>query len=163
MANNKFSIFLLVIGIIGSINCTVNTCKSCTSDNGDNIDCEENLDKVPSTQCSIEFGNEYCYVLVTRQKQPSERWMWNRGCCQVKAGSTICPSDKPNHESNEVYDQWRMKCDTDDCNIENPINNNNGGGNNGGGILVHGKPSGATSTQMSFLVLIFVASLALLK
>ena len=43
------------------------------------------------------------------------------GCCSPKPGSAICPTDKPNHESNEVYEQWRMRCDTDDCNIENPM------------------------------------------
>ena len=76
----------------------VNQCKSCTSDNGENPGCEENFaaDTVPSVACSVEFGergeigrctehctdaavsgNDYCYVLVTHNKQPAEGWVWN--------------------------------------------------------------------------------------
>ena len=79
----------------------MNQCKSCTSDNGENPGCEENFaaDTVPSVACSVEFGergargrctehciqytdaavsgNDYCYVLVTHNKQPAEGWVWN--------------------------------------------------------------------------------------
>ena len=43
------------------------------------------------------------------------------GCCRPREGSTICPIDDDHHEIAEgVYEIWRMRCDTDDCNIENP-------------------------------------------
>ena len=63
----------------------VDTCIMCTSDSasGSNVECENTV--VPETQpngaCSAEFGNDYCYVLVTRQKQPVEAWMWNSKLC----------------------------------------------------------------------------------
>ena len=50
----------------------------CTSDSGSSVPCEKNPEgQVPSGQCSAEFGNDFCYVLVTRQKQPVEKYMWN--------------------------------------------------------------------------------------
>ena len=42
------------------------------------------------------------------------------GCCSLKAGSNICPINEPDHVSNEVYDQYRAKCNTDNCNTMDP-------------------------------------------
>eukprot|EP00091_Calanus_sinicus_P007740 TRINITY_DN18969_c0_g1_i1.p1 TRINITY_DN18969_c0_g1~~TRINITY_DN18969_c0_g1_i1.p1 ORF type:complete len:146 (+),score=43.31 TRINITY_DN18969_c0_g1_i1:39-440(+) len=97
----------------------VNTCITCSSDSLSslNVECEKTPDTQPTGACSPEFGNDYCYVLVTKQKQPTEGWMWNRGCCTPKPGSQICPLSGLSHESNEVYEMWRARCDTDDCNI----------------------------------------------
>ena len=57
----------------------VDTCITCTSDsiNSENVECENMPETQPNGACSAEFGNDYCYVLVTRQKQPVEGWMWN--------------------------------------------------------------------------------------
>ena len=57
----------------------VETCLMCTSDNGNNKECEENIDpdSTPHGFCDPVYGNDYCYVSVTRQKQPVEAWMWN--------------------------------------------------------------------------------------
>merc|ERR1712189_98608 len=45
----------------------VDTCIMCTSDSGSSVPCERNPEgQVPSGQCSAEFGNDFCYVLVTR-------------------------------------------------------------------------------------------------
>ena len=51
----------------------------CTSDSGTNKECENDVipDSQPNGACSAEFGNDYCYVLVTKQKQPVEAWQWN--------------------------------------------------------------------------------------
>ena len=56
----------------------------CTSDStssvGDNIECRENAETQPNGECSAEFGNDYCYVLVTRQKAVTGQvasWQWN--------------------------------------------------------------------------------------
>ena len=40
----------------------VNTCKICNSDDGDNIDCEENLDKVEADVIPDDFNSGYCIV-----------------------------------------------------------------------------------------------------
>merc|ERR1712215_103220 len=100
----------------------VNSCIACTSEDGSNSDCEGTLEpeSQPNVECSTEFGNDYCYVLVTKQKQPTQMWMWNRGCCTPKAGSQICPLSEPNHVTNEVYEMWRARCDTADCNLMDP-------------------------------------------
>ena len=60
----------------------VDTCIMCTSDSnsGSNVECEKMPETQPDGACSAEFGNDYCYVLVTRQKQPVEAWMWNSKC-----------------------------------------------------------------------------------
>ena len=58
----------------------VDTCITCTSDSGNNVECEKMPETQPNVACSAEFGNDYCYVLVTRQKQPVEAWMWNSEC-----------------------------------------------------------------------------------
>ena len=42
------------------------------------------------------------------------------GCCTPKDGSSTCPVDGKTHENNEYYEQWRMKCDSDDCNTQDP-------------------------------------------
>ena len=59
----------------------VETCLMCTSDNGNNKECEENIDpdSTPHGFCDPVYGNDYCYVLVTRLKQPVDgtAWMWN--------------------------------------------------------------------------------------
>ena len=55
----------------------VNTCIACTSTNGDNPDCEENPDKFPGTACDEQYGNDYCFTLVTHNKKPTESWVWN--------------------------------------------------------------------------------------
>merc|ERR1712106_1044668 len=135
----------------------VNTCIMCTSDSttsvGDNIECRENAETQPNGECSAEFGNDYCYVLVTRQKQPTASWQWNRGCCTPKAGSQICPLNGPNHESNEVYEMWRARCDEDDCNVMNPRTSSGGGGDFDEGLVVPGK-SGARRTYGNLIVMI---------
>ena len=55
----------------------MNTCIACTSTNGDNPDCEENPDKFPGTACDEQYGNDYCFTLVTHNKKPTESWVWN--------------------------------------------------------------------------------------
>ena len=57
----------------------VNTCITCSSDSLSslNVECEKTPATQPTGACSPEFGNDYCYVLVTKQKQPVEGWMWN--------------------------------------------------------------------------------------
>merc|ERR1711892_217182 len=153
------STFLSIIFSLTSV-CSsekVNTCIMCTSDSttsvGDNIECRENAETQPNGECSAECGNDYCYVLVTRQKQPVEAWMWNRGCCTPKAGSQICPLSEPNHVSNEVYEMWRARCDTNDCNFMDPRTSSGGGGGFEGGVVVHGK-SGAGGSCINFLLLV---------
>ena len=58
----------------------VQKCKSCTSDSmsDPNPACEAdfNEDKVPSVQCSDEYGNQFCFVLMTKSKA-DQREMWN--------------------------------------------------------------------------------------
>merc|ERR1711936_852364 len=138
----------------------VNSCIACTSEDGSNTDCEGTLEpeSQPNVECSTEFGNDYCYVLVTKQKQPTQMWMWNRGCCTPKAGSQICPLSEPDHVINDVYEMWRARCDTDDCNLMDPRTNAGGGGNNDGGLVVHGR-SGArgVSGDIVFIVLNLIA------
>ena len=65
----------------------------------------------------------------------------------------ICPIGEPDHENNEVYELYRAKCETDDCNIMDPrcdmetglgadnnthcrTENGGGGNNNNGGIVI---------------------------
>ena len=115
----------------------MNTCIACTSTNGDNPDCEENPDKFPGTACDEQYGNDYCFTLVTHNKKPTESWVWNSkkiffknyltylfkpagGCCRPAEGISTCPINKPNHENNEYFEFWRMKCESDNCNIEDP-------------------------------------------
>ena len=42
------------------------------------------------------------------------------GCCNQKDGSITCPIGEPDHENNEVYELYRAKCETDDCNTMDP-------------------------------------------
>ena len=62
--------------------CTqVQKCKSCTSDSlsDPNPACEADFDedKVPSVTCGEEYGNQFCFVLVTKNKAGDQREMWN--------------------------------------------------------------------------------------
>merc|ERR1712203_740800 len=88
--------------------------------------------KVPSTACSEEFGNDFCYVSMIRNKA-DQSTTWNRGCCSLKAGSNICPINEPDHVSNEVYDQYRARCSTDNCNTMDARTESGGGGEQPGG------------------------------
>ena len=58
----------------------VQKCKSCTSDSmsDPNPACEADFDedKVPSVACDVEYGNQFCYVLMTKIKE-DQREMWN--------------------------------------------------------------------------------------
>ena len=100
--------------------------------------CEADFDedKVPSVACGEEYGNQFCFVLMTKNKG-DQREMWNSkksrvigrllhlipttgGCCNQKDGSITCPIGEPDHENNEVYELYRAKCETDDCNIMDP-------------------------------------------
>ena len=76
-----FSIPALVIifSLTSPTSCEkVETCLMCTSDNGSNKDCENiNPDSTTNGVCDPQYGNDYCYVAVTYQKQPVEQWMWN--------------------------------------------------------------------------------------
>merc|ERR1719187_2685583 len=123
----------------------VKTCLMCTSENGNNKDCEGNINPDSTTNgvCDPQYGNDYCYVAVTYQKQPVEVWMWNRGCCTPKAGSTVCPISEPNHVANEVYEMWRARCDKDDCNTMDPRTHSGGGEGFEGSLVVHGKRNNA--------------------
>eukprot|EP00091_Calanus_sinicus_P023119 TRINITY_DN7668_c0_g1_i1.p1 TRINITY_DN7668_c0_g1~~TRINITY_DN7668_c0_g1_i1.p1 ORF type:complete len:168 (-),score=42.91 TRINITY_DN7668_c0_g1_i1:47-550(-) len=134
----------------------VDTCIMCTSDSGSNKACEKDVvpDSQPNGACSAEFGNDYCYVLVTKQKQPVEAWQWNRGCCTPKAGSSICPLSEPSHVSNEVYEMWRARCDTNDCNLMDPRTSSGGMDGFEGSLVVHGKRNGAAVTHGNMLLLV---------
>ena len=62
--------------------CTqVQKCKSCTSDSlsDPNPACEADFDedKVPSVTCGEEYGNQFCFVLMTKNKAGDQREMWN--------------------------------------------------------------------------------------
>ena len=58
----------------------VQKCKSCTSDSmsDPNPACEADFDedKVPSVACGEEYGNQFCFVLMTKNKG-DQREMWN--------------------------------------------------------------------------------------
>ena len=61
----------------------VEKCKACTSDSlsDPRPECEEDFDddKVPSTACSEEFGNDFCYVSMIRNKaDQSTTWNSNK-------------------------------------------------------------------------------------
>merc|ERR1711892_908097 len=140
-------IFLIIMTYIYPAQAKVDTCYSCNSDSQGslNVECEKDPTSQPTGACSQEFGNDYCYVLVTKQKQQGgmkEGWMWNRGCCTPKAGSQICPLDGHSHENNEVYEMWRARCDADNCNIMDPRTSSGGGGDSDDSLTVHGN-SGA--------------------
>ena len=59
----------------------VQKCKSCTSDSlsDPNPACEADFDedKVPSVTCDEDYGNQFCFVLVTKNKAGDQREMWN--------------------------------------------------------------------------------------
>ena len=46
--------------------------------------------------------------------------LFTGGCCNQKDGSLTCPIGEPDHVNNEVYEIYRTKCETDDCNTMNP-------------------------------------------
>ena len=73
------SVVTILLFLSSLSNAKVDTCITCTSDsiNSENVECENMPETQPNGACSAEFGNDYCYVLVTRQKQPVEGWMWN--------------------------------------------------------------------------------------
>ena len=60
------------------------------------------------------------------------------GCCSPKPGVHTCPTDEPDHVNNEYYEMYRVKCDSDNCNIMDPRTYSGGDSNNDGGIVVHG-------------------------
>lgn len=58
----------------------VQTCKSCTSDDGSNVDCEEDPESFPSTKCDPDFGDDFCFAMVTKDMLGpggSTIWRWN--------------------------------------------------------------------------------------
>ena len=58
--------------------CKVSQCKLCTSDSDDpNLPCEENPDVTGNGACDPQYGNDYCYVLYTRNKKPIPGESWN--------------------------------------------------------------------------------------
>jgi len=131
----------------------VSSCKACTSDGGSDPGCEEEPELEPSTECTAQYGNDFCYVLVTKDFQADGILRWNRGCCSPKEGNFLCPPDDDHHEVVEgVYERWRMRCDTDDCNIGDPRTDSGGGGNNEGGVIVHGRSSGSVVQLSMYLV-----------
>merc|ERR1712045_422750 len=148
-------LLFLTICFVTLVHGKVEKCKACTSDSlsDPRPECEEDFDddKVPSTACSEEFGNDFCYVSMIRNKA-DQSTTWNRGCCSLKAGSNICPINEPDHVSNEVYDQYRARCNTDNCNTMDPRTESGGGGNNHGGIIVHGRNNGAPTLGSSVLL-----------
>ena len=77
------------------------------------------------------------------------------GCCTPKAGTHNCPTDASNHEKNEYWEMWRVKCETDDCNIMDPRSYSGGDSNNDGGVVVHGNGAGGLSqlTVFTFITL----------
>ena len=74
------------------------------------------------------------------------------GCCRPKAGTHNCPIDEGNHEKNEYYEMWRVKCEDDDCNIMDPRDYSGGDSNNDGGVVVHGN-GGAGRSKLAALTL----------
>merc|ERR1712227_334174 len=129
-----FSLFVCFLNIVEG---KVNSCIACTSTNGDNPDCEENPESFPATAGDEQYGNDYCYTLVTHNKKPTESWVWNRGCCRPTEGSSTCPISEP-----------------DNCNIEDPRDNVGGGGSSDGGVVVHGKSGASDYFNISFICFI---------
>jgi len=138
-----FSILLVfLIQQLANTNATVNSCISCTSDDGRNPGCEGgDVTNQPTVACSLEFGNEGCFVLWTKNKMPGLEVTetWNRGCCTPKEGSMTCPTNGDTHENNDAFERYRSYCTTDNCNTDNPKTNNGGGGNWEGGLVVPGR------------------------
>ena len=58
----------------------VQSCKACTSEDGDNVVCEEDPESLPSTECKMEYGDDFCYVMLTRDMlgPDGDIWRWNR-------------------------------------------------------------------------------------
>ena len=55
----------------------VSSCKACTSDGGSDPGCEEEPELEPSTECTAQYGNDFCYVLVTKDFQADGILRWN--------------------------------------------------------------------------------------
>ena len=70
-------LLVCLTGLVQYSECKVSQCKLCTSDNGDNIPCEETPELQTSGACDPQYGNDYCYVLYTRNKKPTPGEMWN--------------------------------------------------------------------------------------
>merc|ERR1712126_427112 len=152
--NEIIIIFIQSVCFLNIVEGKVNSCIACTSKNGVNPDCEENPESFPATACDEQYGNDYCYTLVTHNKKPTESWVWNRGCCRPTEGSSTCPISKPDHEKNEYYEFWRNRCESDNCNIEDPRDNVGGGGSSDGGVVVHGKSGASGYFNTSFICFI---------
>merc|ERR1719500_2592866 len=138
--------------LIMSLTCRakkVDKCIACNSDSesSPNPDCEKDPANQPSMPCSVEYGNDYCYVLVTVTNQ---RWTWNRGCCTPKAGSNTCPLHEGQQEG-----VWRERCDSDNCNIMDPRTGSGGGGDDGS-LTVHGNLASPLWTLSPLLLVIMV-------
>ena len=82
------------------------------------------------------------------------------GCCTPKAGTHNCPTDEGNHEKNEYWEMWRVKCEDDDCNIMDPRSYSGGDSNNDGGVVVHGNGAAGLST-VTVLILTTLATFLL--
>lgn len=130
---------LVLASLLPATRAKVATCKMCTSEDGSNAACEEGAADLPHGECSAAYGDDFCAVLVTKNKGSEESEQWWRGCCSLAPGSNTCPIKWDGHDSNSAWERWRAKCDTDDCNIMNPKDGNNDGGNNDGGVVVHGR------------------------
>merc|ERR1719318_188892 len=142
-----------ILLLIMSLTCMakkVDKCIACNSDSesSPNPACEKDPASQPSFPCSVEYGNDYCYVLVTvtNQNTPSQQWTWNRGCCTPKAGSNTCPVDDKHEEG-----VWRERCDTDNCNIMDPRTGSGGGGDDGS-LTVHGNLASPLRTLSPLLL-----------
>merc|ERR1711992_40416 len=159
----KLFLSLLSVTLLARLaDCKVKSCKMCTSDNGANIPCEESPENQSSGACDPQYGDDYCYVLYTRNFKPTPGEFWNRGCCTPKAGTHNCPTDEGNHEKNEYWEMWRVKCETDDCDIMDPRSYSGGDSNNDGGVVVHGNGAGGLGQLTAFTFITLVSFLLFL-
>merc|ERR1719369_1256778 len=120
-------LFVLVLQLLHHRSLAERTCIACTSDNGGNPECEEHPETVAPTVCNPEFGDEYCYVMLTIDKTAGDSHKWNRGCCTPKVGVTVCDPEQPGYINTDYYTLWKARCnDKDDCNTMDPRVDNGG-------------------------------------
>lgn len=150
---------LLLSLLLPSSLAQVDSCFACTSDDGSNKGCEGgpiDANTVPTIPCTAEYGNQYCFVTYTRNKKtqwhPTETTQWNRGCCRPKAGTTTCPTDWKDHENNDAYELYRLRCAEDNCNIGDPRTDSGSGGDWVGGLVVPGRSSSSALLASTLLL-----------